>query len=116
MAVPRAPRNARSSTYERDPDGMRSLVLSKEMSDVALAVAEAGKGYGESIAPVGPTGNYKAGFRASRAVVNVPGQYGGPRAGAVLENTAPHAHLVEFRNRDFVMGRTADWMQARYGR
>lgn len=112
MAVPR---NSRSSSYERDPRGMKALVMSKEVSDAALAVAQAGKAYAESIAPVGPTGNYKAGFRVARVVVDVPGRYGGPRAGAVVENTAPHAHLVEYRNGAFVMARTRDFMQSRFG-
>lgn len=108
-------RSARTSTYERDPQGMRDLVMSKDVGDATLAAASAGMAYAESIAPV-DSGDYKGSFRVARVVVDVPGRYGGPRAGAVVENTAPHAHLVEHRNGDFVMARTRDFIQSRYGR
>lgn len=95
-------------TFTPNPAGLRELAQSSEVGDRCVAVAEAGKSYAESISPV-VTGNYRRGFRVRPTTVTVPGL--GRAAGAVLVNVAPHAHLVEDRNGDHVLARTAAWLQ-----
>lgn len=91
--------------------GMSALGQSPQVGALSVQAARNGKRYAESIAPVGPTSNYKNSFRVRPTQVRVPGRYGGRRAGAVLENTAPHAHLVEWHNQSLVLTRTAAHME-----
>lgn len=89
--------------YRADYAGTRQLMKSAEMQAVVREVAEKGKAYAESIAPVGDpledphSGEYKSSFE-----VNVTDEGGinppGVRAEAQLINTSAYAAAVEWGN------------------
>ncbi len=93
-------------TYKPIRSGLEQVARSSEVGSQMVAAAESGRRFAEGIAPVGPTGNYRRSFRVRRSEITVPGGRVRRVAGAVLENTAPHAGLVEWHNRSFVLTRT----------
>lgn len=78
-----------SYDYRRDSRGLRDVLGSREMQDAMVEVAEAGRVFAASIAPV-DTGRYRDSFRVDRIKVR-------DRTGAAVVNDAPHAPLVESR-------------------
>lgn len=104
----------KSVEFTPDSKGIRALTASDDIGQVCVAAAEAGKTFAESIAPIGPTGNYARGFRVAPVDVTVPGPWGSIRAGAVLYNEAPHAHLVEWRNDSRVLERAAAYIEGTF--
>lgn len=101
-------------TFVEKPGAMERLARSAGVQRHSLQAAQAGQGFAESIAPVGPTGNYKRGFRVRAEQVSVPGRDGGRRAGALLYNVAPHAYLVEVRNGAAVLQQTKAWIEQNF--
>lgn len=76
-----------------------------KLQDAMIGVAEAGKAYAESIAPVGETGEYSTSFGVS----NESGRL--HSVGAMLYNDAPHAAAVEY-DLTHTLAKTADYLNA----
>lgn len=93
-----------ASTYRPDRQGMKALMRSDGIGRACERAAQAGQRAAEAAAPR-DSGEYATSFRTRRETVTVSGEQ---RAGAVLENTAPHAAAVEWRNGAHVLSRAVD--------
>lgn len=98
-------------SYQPKRGALQDLALSREVGDAMVDVAQRGKVFVEGIAPVGPTGNYSRGFRVRRENVTLTGAEVRRAAGAFLENTAPHAGLVEWHNGSLILTQGMAWME-----
>lgn len=103
---------ARSDDVRYVPDraGTAAFARSREVSGITLAAARAGAVFMEAIAPV-LTGTYRGRFEAEATTIEVGGH---KRAGAIIRNTDPKAHLVEYHNRARVMQQGLDYVQQLY--
>lgn len=92
--------------FTPDRAGVRRLHQSPEVGAASLRAAEAVQSTGEALAPV-DTGEYQRSFSSRRESVPTLSRLGGNynRAGAIVENTAGHAAVVEARNQ--VLSRAA---------
>lgn len=90
--------------FSIDRSGVKRLHQSPEAGRACLGAARAIQSVGEAIAPV-DTGEYQGSFDARQESVPTMSRLGGnySRAGAVVENTAGHAAVVE--SRDQVLAR-----------
>lgn len=98
---------ARGVSYTPDRSGLKALGQSDGIGRTCLEAAERGKAEAERIAPR-DTGEYAESFIARRETV-LAGWNNEPRAGAILENTAPHSVVVEVR--DNVLARVVDTVE-----
>lgn len=96
-----------ASSYKPDRAGMDALVQSLDMGRAMVQVAEVGRRWAESAAPR-DSGEYAGSFQVRQETVRFRGRFSGDRAGAVLENTAPHAAAVEWRQGRHVLARAVD--------
>lgn len=97
--------------YVPDRKGTAVFARGRDVSNISLRAAKAAASFMEAIAPVrrGPGGGaYRRGFEVEPTMVEVGGQQ---RAGAIIRNTAEHAHLVEYYNRDRVMSQGLDFLE-----
>jgi len=102
-----------TARYTASYPGLRELMKGPEMQAVVREVAEKGKAFAESIAPVGDprtdphAGEYKASFEVT---VTASGGVSPPdaRAEAQLVNTSGHAARVEWQDGYHVLARTLD--------
>lgn len=90
--------------YKADYQGTGKLMNGPEMQEMLRQVAEKGKAFAESIAPV-DTGEYKSSFEVTS---RSHGGVHGDRAEAQIVNTSPHAAHVEWQDNYHVLARTAD--------
>lgn len=89
-----------------NPAGMERLLRSRPVQAATVRSAETIAGTARSIAPR-DTGEYAGSFRTRPVQIPTLTRGGGKtiRAGAAVENTAPHALVVEGRNH--VLARSA---------
>lgn len=94
---------ARNVNYDMDHSGFRDLAKSQGIGAAMKAAADAGAKEAERRAPR-RSGTFAQSFQA-RQVEVVGGRRNEKRAGAVVENTAPHAPFVRGRDgRNFMQG------------
>lgn len=95
--------------YVPDHKGIAALALGGEMAAAMLHIANDGAriARGLALADAYDTGEYADSFTVRPAIVTA-GWKNEPRRGAVIENTAPHAAAVEWKNNDRILGRTRD--------
>lgn len=79
--------------YKIDRAGMRSWIISGDVSKASMYVAQKVQQEAERIAPVGATGHYKASFESEPVIVVTA--KGEDRAGAYVSNSAEYAAAVE---------------------
>jgi hypothetical protein len=97
--------------YRPNYAGTGELMNSPEMVEVMRQIAEKGKAFAESIAPVGDprtdphAGEYKASFEVT---AQAHGGVHGDRAAAQIVNTSAHAAHVEWQDGYHVLERTAE--------
>ena len=91
--------------YRPDREGMAALVQSPGVG--AACVAAAGRGLVAAEAAAArfvKSGEYARSFKVRPAVVHLSlGRNRGPRAGAILENTAPYAATLEYQQGKHVL-------------
>lgn len=82
-----------------DHDGVRELLTSPMVAKGSLNAAQTVQRTAEAIAPRG-SGTYRNSFRSQNVRTPTLTSRGGMevRAGAIVENTAPHASAVEARS------------------
>lgn len=85
--------------FTADPDGIRELMTSPMAARASLNAAHTVQRVAEAIAPRN-SGTYARSFRSSNQRTPTLTARGGleVRAGAIVENTAPHAAAVEARS------------------
>lgn len=86
--------------YKPDRRGLREIGMSSGVQQASVEAAERGKAYAEAMAPR-DSGTFARSFRVRPETVNA-GRSNEPRAGAVLENTAPYARYVRSKGDSFM--------------